>query len=74
MSRAIAARARAKGAAIEATAEALVLAAKAGIDPQLVIEISSLPGTGPQTGAMATRGPRILQRNSMRRCASRTAT
>lgn len=51
------------GVAIEAVAESLVLAAKAGIDPQLVIEITSIPGTGPQTGAMATRGPRILQRN-----------
>jgi 3-hydroxyisobutyrate dehydrogenase-like beta-hydroxyacid dehydrogenase len=48
------------GVAIEACAEALVLAAKCGIDPQRVIEITSLPGTGPQTGAMATRGPRMV--------------
>jgi len=51
------------GIAIHASAEALVLAAKAGIDPQLVIDITSVPGTGPQTGAMATRGPRILKHN-----------
>jgi 2-hydroxy-3-oxopropionate reductase len=49
------------GVAIQAAAESLVLAAKAGIDPQLVIDITSLPGTGPQTGAMATRGPRMIQ-------------
>ena len=51
------------GVAIQASAEALVLAAKAGIDPQVVIDITSLPGTGPQTGAMATRGPRMIARN-----------
>ena len=51
------------GIAIHASAEALVLAAKAGIDPQLVVDITSIPGTGPQTGAMATRGPRILEHN-----------
>ena len=51
------------GIAIQATAEALVLAAKVGMDPQVVIDITSLPGTGPQTGAMATRGPRMLQHN-----------
>lgn len=51
------------GVAIQASAEALVLAAKIGIDPQVVIDITSLPGTGPQTGAMATRGPRMLQHN-----------
>ena len=51
------------GVAIQAAAESLVLAAKTGIDPQLVIDITSLPGTGPQTGAMATRGPRMIQRN-----------
>jgi 3-hydroxyisobutyrate dehydrogenase-like beta-hydroxyacid dehydrogenase len=51
------------GVAIEACAEALVLAAKVGIDPQLVIDITSLPGTGPQTGAMATRGPRMVNHN-----------
>jgi 3-hydroxyisobutyrate dehydrogenase-like beta-hydroxyacid dehydrogenase len=48
------------GVAIQATAESLVLATKAGIDPQLVVDITSLPGTGPQTGAMATRGPRMI--------------
>ncbi|MDO8863779.1 NAD(P)-dependent oxidoreductase [Haliea sp. E1-2-M8] len=51
------------GVAIQASAEALVLAAKAGIDPQVVIDITSLPGTGPQTGAMATRGPRMISRS-----------
>ena len=51
------------GVAIQAAAEALVLASKAGIDPQLVLDITSIPGTGPQTGAMATRGPRMIQRN-----------
>jgi len=50
------------GVAIQASAEALVLAAKIGIDPQVVIDITSLPGTGPQTGAMATRGPRMISR------------
>ncbi|MDH5536818.1 MAG: NAD(P)-dependent oxidoreductase [Betaproteobacteria bacterium] len=51
------------GVAIQAVAESLVLAAKAGIDPQMVVDITSLPGTGPQTGAMATRGPRMIQHN-----------
>jgi 3-hydroxyisobutyrate dehydrogenase-like beta-hydroxyacid dehydrogenase len=51
------------GVAIQATAESLVLAAKAGIDPQMVVDITSLPGTGPQTGAMATRGPRMITHN-----------
>ncbi len=51
------------GVAIQAAAESLVLAAKANINPQLVIDITSLPGTGPQTGAMATRGPRMIQHN-----------
>ena len=51
------------GVAIQASAEALVLAAKVGMDPQLVIDITSLPGTGPQTGAMATRGPRMVNHN-----------
>jgi len=51
------------GVAIQAAAESLVLAAKAGIDPKMVIDITSLPGTGPQTGAMATRGPRMIQHN-----------
>lgn len=48
------------GVAIEACAEALVLASKLGIDPQVVVDMTSLPGTGPQTGAMATRGPRMI--------------
>ena len=51
------------GVTIQASAEALVLAAKIGIPPQSVIDITSLPGTGPQTGAMATRGPRMIGRN-----------
>jgi 3-hydroxyisobutyrate dehydrogenase-like beta-hydroxyacid dehydrogenase len=51
------------GIAIHACAEAMVLATKAGIDPQLVMDITSIPGTGPQTGAMLTRGPRIMQHN-----------
>ena len=51
------------GVAIQASAEALVLAAKAGIDPQVVIDITSLPGTGPQSGAMDTRGPRMIEHN-----------
>ncbi|MBT3169967.1 MAG: NAD(P)-dependent oxidoreductase [Rhodospirillaceae bacterium] len=51
------------GVTIQASAEALVLAAKIGIDPQTVIDITSLPGTGPQTGAMATRGPRMIAQN-----------
>lgn len=49
------------GVAIEAVAEALVLAVKAGIDPQKVIDITSVGGA--RTGAMETRGPRILERN-----------
>ena len=51
------------GVTIQASAEALVLAAKIGIPPQTVIDITSLPGTGPQTGAMATRGPRMIAQN-----------
>jgi len=51
------------GVAIQASAEALVLAAKAGIDPRVVIAITSLPGTGPQTGAMDTRGLRMIEHN-----------
>jgi 3-hydroxyisobutyrate dehydrogenase-like beta-hydroxyacid dehydrogenase len=47
------------GIALEAVAEALVLAAKAGIDPQKVIEITSVGGA--RTGAMETRGPRMIQ-------------
>jgi 3-hydroxyisobutyrate dehydrogenase-like beta-hydroxyacid dehydrogenase len=49
------------GVAIHASAEALVLAAKAGLDPQSVIEITSVGGA--RTGAMETRGPRMLQRD-----------
>jgi len=48
------------GVAIEAVAEALVLAVKAGIDPQKVIEITSVGGA--RTGAMETRGPRMIRR------------
>jgi len=49
------------GVAIEAVAEALILAAKAGIDPQKVIEITSVGGA--RTGAMETRGPRMIHRD-----------
>ncbi len=47
------------GVAIEAVAEALVLAVKAGIDPVKVVEITSVGGA--RTGAMETRGPRMIQ-------------
>ena len=47
------------GVAIEASAEALVLAVKAGIDPQKVIEITSVGGA--RTGAMEVRGPWMVQ-------------
>ena len=46
------------GVAIEAVAEALVLAGKAGIDPAKVVEITSVGGA--RTGAMETRGPRMI--------------
>lgn len=46
------------GVAIEAVAEALVLAVKAGIDPVKVMEITSVGGA--RTGAMETRGPRMI--------------
>lgn len=46
------------GVAIQAVAEALVLAQKAGIDPARVLEITSVGGA--RTGAMETRGPRML--------------
>lgn len=46
------------GVAIEAVAEALVLAGKAGIDPVKVIEITSVGGA--RTGAMETRGMRMI--------------
>lgn len=48
-------------AAIEAACEALVLAAKVGIDPALVIDITSVGGA--RTFAMQSRGPRILARD-----------
>jgi 3-hydroxyisobutyrate dehydrogenase-like beta-hydroxyacid dehydrogenase len=47
------------GVAIHACAEALVLATKAGLDPQTVVEITSVGGA--RTGAMETRGPRMLK-------------
>jgi 3-hydroxyisobutyrate dehydrogenase-like beta-hydroxyacid dehydrogenase len=47
------------GVAIHACAEALVLATKAGLDPQAVVEITSVGGA--RTGAMETRGPRMLK-------------
>jgi len=47
------------GVAIEAVSEAMVLAAKAGIDPQKVIDITSVGGA--RTGAMETRGARMIQ-------------
>jgi 3-hydroxyisobutyrate dehydrogenase-like beta-hydroxyacid dehydrogenase len=47
------------GVAIEAIAEALVLADKAGIDPVKVIEITSVGGA--RTGAMETRGMRMIK-------------
>lgn len=49
------------GVAIEAVAEALILATKAGLDPQSVIEITSVGGA--RTGAMETRGPRMVRRD-----------
>jgi 3-hydroxyisobutyrate dehydrogenase-like beta-hydroxyacid dehydrogenase len=47
------------GIAIEAVAEAFILARKVGIDPQKVIEITSVGGA--RTGAMETRGPRMAR-------------
>jgi len=47
------------GVAIQAAAEALVLATKAGIDPLKVMEITSVGGA--RTGAMETRGLRMIQ-------------
>jgi 3-hydroxyisobutyrate dehydrogenase-like beta-hydroxyacid dehydrogenase len=44
--------------AVEAACEALVLAAKLGIDPALVIEVTATGGA--RTFAMQSRGPRIL--------------
>jgi 3-hydroxyisobutyrate dehydrogenase-like beta-hydroxyacid dehydrogenase len=49
------------GVAIEAVSEAMVLATKAGIDPQKVIEITSVGGA--RTAAMETRGPKMIHRN-----------
>jgi 3-hydroxyisobutyrate dehydrogenase-like beta-hydroxyacid dehydrogenase len=49
------------GVAIHVSAEALLLAAKAGLDPQSVIEITSVGGA--RTGAMETRGPRMVKRD-----------
>jgi 3-hydroxyisobutyrate dehydrogenase-like beta-hydroxyacid dehydrogenase len=49
------------GVAIQAVAEAFVLATKAGLDPQSVIEITSVGGA--RTGAMETRGPRMVRRD-----------
>jgi 2-hydroxy-3-oxopropionate reductase len=46
------------GVAIEAVAEALVLARKAGVDPDCVRQITSVGGA--RTGAMETRGSRML--------------
>lgn len=47
------------GIAIQAVAEALVLAKKAGIDPVKVMEITSVGGA--RTGAMETRGPKMIR-------------
>ena len=49
------------GVAIEAVSEAMVLTAKVGIDPQKVIDITSVGGA--RTGAMETRGSRMIKRN-----------
>jgi 3-hydroxyisobutyrate dehydrogenase-like beta-hydroxyacid dehydrogenase len=49
------------GVAIHASAEALVLATKAGLNPQTVIDITSVGGA--RTGAMETRGPRMVKRD-----------
>ncbi len=46
------------GVAIQAVAEALVLARKAGIDPNCLREITSVGGA--RTGAMETRGQRMI--------------
>jgi 2-hydroxy-3-oxopropionate reductase len=48
------------GVAVEAVAEAMVLAMKSGIDPRKVVEITSVGGA--KTSAMEVRGPKILQR------------
>jgi 3-hydroxyisobutyrate dehydrogenase-like beta-hydroxyacid dehydrogenase len=49
------------GIAVEAVCEALVLAVKTGIDPALLLEITSSGGA--QTAAMQSRGPRVLARD-----------
>jgi 3-hydroxyisobutyrate dehydrogenase-like beta-hydroxyacid dehydrogenase len=49
------------GVAIQASAEALVLAEKVGIDPRRVMEITSVGGA--RTGAMETRGPWMIEHN-----------
>lgn len=49
------------GASIMASAEALVLAKKAGINPERVIEITSVGGA--RTGAMETRGQRMVEKD-----------
>jgi 3-hydroxyisobutyrate dehydrogenase-like beta-hydroxyacid dehydrogenase len=46
------------GVAIEAVAEALVLARKAGIDPDCVRQITTVGGA--RTAAMESRGPRMI--------------
>lgn len=46
------------GVAIQAVAEALVLARKAGIDPECVRQITTVGGA--RTAAMETRGPRMI--------------
>lgn len=47
--------------AIQASAEALVLAKKAGIDPEKVLEITSVGGA--RTGAMEVRGAWMIEHN-----------
>ena len=49
------------GVAIQAVAEALVLARKAGIDPDCVRQITTVGGA--RTGAMETRGQRMIKRD-----------
>ena len=49
------------GVSIMASAEALVLAKKAGINPERVIEITSVGGA--RTGAMETRGQRMVEKD-----------
>jgi 3-hydroxyisobutyrate dehydrogenase-like beta-hydroxyacid dehydrogenase len=49
------------GIAVEAVCEALVLATKVGIDPALLMEITSSGGA--QTAAMQSRGPRVIARD-----------